>query len=205
MRYVRAVERALGALDPRPFVLSARDFARVTDWHARGVPLGLVLEVLSEKNRQAPGGLSAGRALARIAPAVEEAWQTVREGRIPALPDAVAGPLPPIARAIDAWRRARDAAPGTPLAALLGRLLERQESGQPTERLDAELDLSLAAAAPAALVSRAESDAERELGPFRRRMEASAFEATRRRSVVDRLRRTLDLPRLALTRNHGRR
>ncbi len=200
MRYVRAVERALAALDSRPFVLSARDFARVSDWYARGIPLGLVREVLDEKSRRAPGGLPAGRALSKIAPAIEEAWQAVLEGRLGATAVPQAEPLPTIDRAIDAWRRARDAATGTPLEALIRALLARGASGDRPEDLDAELDLALPAAAPPAIVEQVEAETTRDLEPFRKRMEASVFDATRRRSVADRLRRALDLPRLALTR-----
>jgi hypothetical protein len=197
---VRAVERALVALDNRPFVLSARDFARVSDWHARGIPLGLVREVLDDKTRRAPGGLAAGRALSKIAPAVEEAWQAVREGRLGATAVPQADPLPPIDRALDAWRRARDAAAGTPLGALLESLLVRHASGDRPESVDAELDLGLAAAAPPAILAQVEAETARALAPFRKRMEASVFDATRRRSIADRLRRALDLPRLTLTR-----
>ncbi len=200
-RYVRAVERALAAMDSRPFVLSARDFARLSDWHARGVPLGLVLEVLEEKSRKAPGGLAASRALARIAPAVEEAWQAVREGSAATGAIGTAAPLPPIEHALAAWRRVRDAAPGTPLAALLERILARGASGEGPAALDDALDFDLAAAAPAEIVARAEADTARELAPFRKRMAPSVFDATRRRSVADRLRRALDLPRLTLTRS----
>jgi hypothetical protein len=98
-----------------------------------------------------------------------------------------------------AWRRARDAAPsGSALGLLLDRLLADGESGESSEALDAELDRSLAAAAPESLVARAHADAERELQRFRERMEPAVFDATRRRSVTDRLRRALGLPRLAL-------
>ena len=200
VRYVRAVERALADLDNRPFVLSARDFARVSDWYARGIPLGLVREVLDDKTRRAPGGLAASRALSKIAPAVEEAWQAVREGRLAATDVPAADPLPPIDRALDAWQRARDAAAGTPLGRLLESLLARHASGDRPEGVDAELDLALAAAAPPAILAEVEAEAARDLAPFRKRMEASVFDATRRRSIADRLRRALDLPRLTLTR-----
>ena len=200
VRYARAVERALAALDDRPFVLSPRDFARVSDWYARGIPLGLVREALDEQARRARGCLTPGRALSRIGAAVEEAWLVVREGRPASAAGRAAGPLPPTDAALDAWRGARDAAAGTPLAGLIERLLARAASGDRPETLDAEMDAGLASAAPRAVLSEAESAAARDLAPFRGRMEASAYEATRHRSVADRLRRALGLPRLALTR-----
>jgi hypothetical protein len=198
--YVRAVERALAALAGRPFVLSPRDYARVTAWHARGVPLGLVIETIEEKTGR-HGGASRARGLARLAPAIEEAWEAVREGRLSTSARGAGDDLPPLEAAVGAWRRARAAAAdGSPLQLLLDRLLAGRDGGDPPEDLDADLDRSLPAAVPAPLLAGAAAETHRELEPFRKRMEPSVFDATSRRSLADRLRRALDLPRLALTR-----
>lgn len=203
VRYVRAIERALGDRGDRPFVLSPRDYARARDWYARGIPLGLVLEALEERSprgRGVPTGRRPG--LAHVARAVEESWDAVRDGRVSRPGIEESGPLPTVADALDRWRRARDAAAdGSALRSLLDRCLGALERGDTAQSLDAALDAAIAGAASPDLVARVETEADHELQPFRRRMEPRVFEATRNRSVVDRLRRALDLPRLALTRD----
>ncbi|MBZ5640717.1 MAG: hypothetical protein LAO51_18420 [Acidobacteriia bacterium] len=203
--YVRSVERALAALSGRPFVLSPRDYARVSDWHARGVPLDLVLETISEKTAR-HGGASRGSGLALFAPAIEETWMAVRDGRLGAV--GLPGPdgLPSLDSAVEAWRVTRSSAPvGSRLRRLLDRLLSEVEAGSPAEALDAELDRTLDSAAPEILVARIAEEALRELEPFRRRMEPGVFEATVHRSISDRLRRSLGLPRIALSRPPAKR
>ncbi len=203
--YARAIESALAALDGRPLVLSPRDFVLISAWHARGVPIGLVLETIAERSRAPGRAPTARRALARFAPAVEETWEAVREGRASRFPEAADGPLPTLLDATASWGRTRDASPvGSPLRALLDGLLARGASGTPPEVLDAELDGSLPLAVPEAVLAEAETATGRELAPFRRRMETGVFEATRLRSVADRLRRSLGLPRLMLTRPEAR-
>jgi hypothetical protein len=199
VRYVRAVERALAALASRPFVLSPRDYALISAWHARGVPLGLVLETIDEKVGR-HGGPSRARGLSRLAPAIEEAWEAVRDGRFVTGAAAPADELPPLASAVEAWRRARSAAPdGSPLRLLLDGLLARHEARESPVDLDAGLDRSLPDSAPASLVARVAQESRGELEPFRKRMDPAVYEATVRRSLTDRLRRALGLPRLALT------
>jgi hypothetical protein len=145
---------------------------------------------------------TARRALAKLAPAVEETWEAVREGRASRFREAVDGPLPTLLDATAIWGRTRDAsAVGSPLRALLDGLLARGAGGTPPEDLDAELDRSLPLAVPEAVLAEAEAATCRELAPFRRRMEIGVFEATHCRSVADRLRRSLGLPRLMLTRS----
>jgi hypothetical protein len=46
--WVEAIERHLGRLRGRDHALSPRDFALARSWHAAGVPLGTVLNVLDE-------------------------------------------------------------------------------------------------------------------------------------------------------------
>jgi hypothetical protein len=199
VRYVRAVERALAALAGSPFVLSPRDYALVSAWHARGIPLGLVLETIEDTARRHGGSLPA-RGLSRVVPAIEEAWETVRDGRLVTGAAAAAGDLPSLALAVDAWKRARSAAPdGSSLRLLLDALLARHEAGESPADLDARLDESLPDAAPAPLLARVAEESRGELEPFRKRMDPAVFEATARRSRSDRLRRVLGLPRLALT------
>ena len=79
--YARAVEEALARARGRPVLLSPRDWARVADWCERGVPLSLLLEALEEAARRARRRGSELRGLALIAPAVEESWRAVAEGR----------------------------------------------------------------------------------------------------------------------------
>ena len=44
--YARALAEALSRLRERPTVLSPRDWSLVSEWYSRGIPLGLVLDVL---------------------------------------------------------------------------------------------------------------------------------------------------------------
>lgn len=83
-RYARALERALAAASGRAVVLSPRDFALLTDWLARGVPLALVLEQV--EHRKAKG--RDVKSLASIAGAVEQAWSAVVDGRMGGTPAA---------------------------------------------------------------------------------------------------------------------
>ena len=203
MGYVRAIERVLAERAGRPFVLSPRDFARVSDWYARGIPLGLVLEALHETaGREGAARQRRGAGLGSVARAVEEAWEAVRDGRVLRGAGSEAEPLPRFETALGTWRRVlAEAAEGSPMHSLLGRLLALSDRGSSPQELDASLDAEIAFAAPPPLVARVEGEADRELAPFRKRMAPAVFEATFRRSVVDRLRRALDLPRLALTRD----
>ena len=104
--YARAVEEALNRARGRPAVLSPRDWARVADWSARGVPLSVVLEALEETAARLRHRGNALRGLALVAPAVEETWRAIADGRPApgcAAPSAVPG--------AEAWREAGEGRP----------------------------------------------------------------------------------------------
>lgn len=73
--YARALERELARHSEGPFVFSERDWDLATRWHDRGVPLGLVLEILRSRKRPA-------HRLGKIASDVDEQWNAVTAGRL---------------------------------------------------------------------------------------------------------------------------
>ena len=188
--YARAVEEALARVRGRPSVLSPRDWARVADWCARGVPLPLVLEALDEvasRMRRRGGEV---RGLALVAPAVEESWRTVERGRPGPPADAPASEEPAAS-----WRRARD---GRSEKDALARWLEeadaRLQAGTAVTVLEEELDHLLPDLAGDARAAQVSGDVDRALAPFRARMTEEVFTATRLRALRDGLRRALGLP-----------
>jgi hypothetical protein len=94
-RYARALERALAQASGRAVVMSPRDFALLSGWLARGVPLALVVEQI--EHRKAKG--KDVRSLASIASAVEHQWSAVVDGRVGATRSS--GPAGPAAPAAD--------------------------------------------------------------------------------------------------------
>ena len=189
--YARAVERGWSTLLGRAVILSPRDWRLVRDWYSRRVPLQIVTEAIEaagERPRATPP-----RGLAYVAPAVEEAWDVVREGRL-SQDDATQAPSSSLTR--ERWLRRADTEPAeSELGRLLRSLLERWERGETADALDRELDHRLADVVPRARVAAARRDVDRELDGFRRRMAAPAFAETSRRALLDRLRRELGLPR----------
>ena len=187
--YARAVEEALARARGRPSVLSPRDWARVADWCARGVPLPLVLEALDEVATRVRRRGGEVRGLALIAPAVEESWKTVERGRPGRAPTAIA------ADPGASWRRAREArGQEDALARWLGEADARAQAGSLAGELEEELDALLPELAGEARVARVGADVDRALAPFRSRMSEEVFTATRRRALRDGLRRALGLP-----------
>ena len=182
-------------------MLSPRDWALASDWYVRQVPLAAVLEALEEAAERArKRGRAAGpRSLAYVASAVEENWELIRRGRA-GQHSAASSSLPPLASTRESWRQAEKSATEDPsLGALLSKLLLELAAGKPPADVDRELDERLLACAPPALVARSQEKVSSELEPFRARMSEKTFEVTRRRAVVERLRRALNLPRLALS------
>jgi len=195
-RYIRAVEGAWSKVLGRPAVVSPREFEAIDSWRRRGVPLTVVLEVIAEAGKRRSSG--SAKALTALVRAVEEAWSVVSAGR--ASPE-VSASLPPRADARQAWEACRDRCPeGAPLRALLAALLAEEASGVSGPALDAALDRSLPGAVPAETLASARDQTERALQAFRGRMSGEDYEATFTRALADRLRATLALPRLALTR-----
>ncbi len=194
--YVRAIEAAWSKIVGRPIVVSPREYAAIDAWRRRGVPLAIVLEVLNAESRRRTGRLP--RSLSSLRHPVEEAWSAVAGGRAAAGTPAL---FPPGPTAREAWGSALHSIPeATPLRALLERLLKAEGEGASPEALDAELDAALPEAVPRAERERETEEASRDLSGFRRRMSADEFRATLARALADRLRSSLALPRLSITR-----
>ena len=66
------------------------------------------------------------------------------------------------------------------------------------EGLEKELDRRLPRVVPTHLLESVERELDEELQPFRSRMPPERLEEVRQRARLERLRRTLDLPRLAV-------
>jgi hypothetical protein len=194
------VEGAWSAWLERPAVLSPRDFEHVRGWHARGIPLAVIRGAIDafaagRPSRRKPRGLYA------LAAAIEEEWVALTQGRIaPVAADATGGGSAPVGEApLCAWRRVA-AAPDTPpaLAALLARLLAAHAAGAAAHDLDPELDAALPGVVAAEVAAAVEAELDRDLAPWRERLPAPELARTRQRGRVERLRRRLGLPALAL-------
>jgi hypothetical protein len=190
------VERAWSALLGRPAVVSPREFEAIDGWRRRGVPLAVVLEVIGVFGKRRSG--RAPKALTALSRAVDEAFAVVAAGRAgPSLADA----RPLRSDALRAWKEVLDRyREGAPLQVLLTRLLSDAAKGVSAHDIDAMLDASLAGAMPDDMLAIATEGTERALHGFRRRMSEEEFRKTFARALADRLRATLGLPRVSLTR-----
>lgn len=189
-RYHRLVERAWSRLRDRATVLSPREFEVVEGWRRRGIPARIVLEVI---DRRARHGSSAGRSLAYLAGAVDEAWSAVAAGRAPAatVPERIGASAPS-----RAWEAAAARWSGhEELSAILRRAAAEAREGTDAAVLDAGLDDQIAGAAPRELLEAAERATSAALTAFRGRMPAAEFQRTFARARADRLRDALGLPR----------
>jgi len=192
-RYAREVERRWRELQGAPAVLSPKDWTVLREWYELGVPLALIdesIEVLHEgRRRRLP------RSLAQIDRAVRAGWATVRAGRPERSADPRRDGPPP---ALERWRRVRDEQTAcASLRSLIARLADRVAAGEDAAAVDLELDRELPAACPPTLVADVTREVERELAPFRDRIEGEALDASRRRALARRLRLRLGLPRLS--------
>lgn len=188
--YAREIERRWSRMLERPVVLSPKDWALISDWHARSIPLSLIVESMRH-SAESPGRRAAPRNLAYIAAAVEEAWEVVLDGRRASLPPAPA----PLRDPVEAWRRRLDAEDvGSALHELLFELLTAYENGEAAETIDRRLDERLRTSVDADLLRATLDQVDTELAPFAERFDDATLERTRRAAVVDRLRRALDLP-----------
>ena len=195
-RYVRAVEAAWSKLLGRQAVVSPREFETIDAWRRRGIPLTVVLEVIASAGKRRSG--RGPQAITALAKAVSEAWEVVAAGRTAT---SVTDARPPRSGARRAWEEALDRCPEPgALRTLLTSLLAEEASGVAPEVVDASLDASLAGAVPDAVLAEATAETARALAEFRARMSEEEFRKTFARALADRLRRTLALPRLALTR-----
>lgn len=195
-RYARVIERRWSELQGKPIVLSPRDWARIERWYSLGIPLDIVAEAMAAATERDQTSKSPRR-LAAVAPLVEEAWAVILDGRRATRCEV--GPSPE-ADPLNLWCRRKEREPaGSRLAGLLEELTGRIEGGEDRRRLDEELDRRLVETVDPALRESVQLEVDSELEPFRERIPADRLDATRRRACVDRLRRLLDLPRLAIT------
>ena len=194
-RYARRIERRWSELVDKPVVLSPRDWTRIADWHERGIPLEIVEEAMIdavERDRRKAGT----RRLADLAPLVEEGWAAIVDGRRAASesgaePQSTSDPE-------QLWGQRAEAEPrDSPLGRLLRELVARRAKGEEAAAVDRELDRLLPETVARSLRERAEEEISKELEPYRERMTPQRLESTRRRARSERLRRWLDLPRLA--------
>lgn len=192
--FVRSIENRLAEIGERPAILAPREFALAASWHARGIPLPLILETIGEIAAKRRAGRGAPRTLGYYAAAVEESWRALREGRAARSGERRSGP--PHRR--DAWLAAIDARPpGDPLSGALRGLLARLEGGEPAPAIDAALDAVLLEGRGGAHELEAARNAARAaLAPYRERMTEEAWRKTLDRAIVDRLRDRSGLPRL---------
>ena len=194
--YVRAVETAWSKLLGRPAVVSPREFETIDAWRRRGIPLTVVLEVIANAGKRRSG--RGPQAITALAKAVFEAWEVVAAGRTAQNPTDA---RPQRSDARRAWEEALDRClESGGLRTLLTGLLAEEAEGAAPETLDASLDAALAGAVSEQMLVRATEETARALGRFRGRMSEEEFRKMFARALVDRLRGTLSLPRLALTR-----
>ena len=195
-RYVRAVEAVWSKILGRPAIVSPREFEAIDAWRRRGIPLAVVLEVVTAAGKRRSG--SAPKSLTALAHAVLEAWSVVAAGRAaPNVTDA----LPARGDARRAWEEALARCPeSAPLRAVLLRLLAEEAAGGAATALDAALDEFLPGAVQKETLARATDETAQALSDFRRRMSEEEFQKMFARALADRLRGAFALPRLALTR-----
>jgi len=203
--YARAIEREWVAFVGGAVILSPRDWALISKWHARGIPLEIVREAIEaarERGKKRPRR-TPPRGLGYIATAVDEGWTAVEDGRVleTALPEGpsdepaetLSGVSPGLAERLR--RRLESEAEGSKLSSVLLRSIRRLEQGDTEKVVESALDEELPAALPERWLRDAESEVERRIAPFEGRMSADAFESTRRRATLERLRRRVGLPR----------
>ena len=188
----------------RPAVLSPRDWRWITEWHERGIPLELIVECLdaAEERRRAGRGATRPRGLSYLAAAVDESWSVILDGRVSQGTPEVSQEAREVPRdshePLEAWRRRLEREPpGSPLRTLLAALLADLESGTDAERVDEALERALHESVPSALREAAEAEARSWLESHRSGMSEGEFENAVQRAAIIRLRRRLQLPRLA--------
>jgi len=201
-RFAREIEARWSALLERPVVLGERDWQFISDWHARDIPLTLVVEAMDGLGEKLKRRRSKPRNLGAVAPFVEDAWRAVVEGRLDQQ-DTAAGPGPSTSSgsassaSAGSWRRCADALPaGDSLRDRLETLLMEIESGADPAACDAALERDLSALLPPRLLAELSASVERNLAGFRERMAPGTWKATVERALISAARRKLDLPHL---------
>ena len=200
--YFQAVEEIFVELRGAPLLLSPTDWQVARRWHQDGVPLDLVKRTLEEvfakrKERGAKGKISS---LRYCAPAVEAAWEELRELNAPgARSEAPAFEIRPRLTAL-----------ATALAAALPRSFPEIQArietleGDPQQVEDrlASLDREMLDAAEAGLDEETRTEihtsVEKTLSALGGRLPADELERSRDRLARQALRRRLGLPVLSL-------
>lgn len=197
--YFQAVEEIFVELRGAPLLLSPTDWQVARRWHQDGVPLDLVKRTLEEvfakrKERGAKGKISS---LRYCAPAVEAAWEELRELNAPgARSEAPAFEIRPRLTALAA------ALPTRSFPEIQSRIEALEGDPQQVEDRLASLDREMLDAAEAGLdeETRAEIHAsvEKTLSALGGRLPAEELERSRDRLARQALRRRLGLPVLSL-------
>lgn len=199
--YFQAVEKVFVDLRGAPLLLSPADWRVAQRWHREGVPVELVkraLESLFERRRErgAKGKVSS---LRYCAPAVEAAWQELRDlvaggERAAAEPFRVGPRLEALAAALPAALPGREA--------LAQRIATLAGDAQSVEEALAGLDRGMLQSALGGLSDEAEAElaaaVAASLARLQARLPEAEVEEARQRLVGQLLRRRLGLPLLSL-------
>ena len=196
--YFEAIEEIFVHLRGAPLLLSPADWQVARRWHRDGIPLDLVRRALEEvfakrKERGAKGKISS---LRYCAPAVEAAWEDLRELTAPG--ERTAAPVLDVAARLEALAAALP--PGN--EELAGRLVALEGDAPAVEERLAALDREALAAAAAGLAGEdkreIEAAVEKALAALRGRLPAEELERSRERLTHQVLRQRLGLPVLSL-------
>ncbi len=196
--YFQSVEEIFVHLRGAPLLLSPADWQVARRWHQAGIPLDLVRRALEEvfekrKERGAKGKISS---LRYCAPAVEAAWEDLRELTAPG--ERTAAP------ALDVAARLSALAAALPSGSeeLAGRLLALQGDAPTVEERLSALDRENLAAVAAGLAGEEkreiEAAVEKTLAALRGRLPADELERSRERLAHQILRQRRRLPVLSL-------
>lgn len=200
--YFQAVEEIFVELRGSPLLLSPKDWQVARRWHQEGVPLELLRRTLAEvfarrKERGAKGKISS---LRYCAPAVEAAWEEIREltapGRRAEMPAAfeTRPRLAALAAALPADLPQRETLAAR-ITALEG---DPQEVEEQLAALDREMLDTAAESLDAEGRAEIEAAVEKTLAGLGKRLPAGEVEHSRARLARQVLRRRLGLPVLSL-------
>ena len=199
--YFQAIEESFVELRGAPLLLSPADWQVARRWHEEGVPLDLVRRTLAEvfarrKERDAKGKISS---LRYCAPAVDAAWEEVRELTAPGRrAEAPAFEVPPrlaaLAAALPAGLPCRETFAAR-ISAIEG---EAQVVEDRLSALDREMLAVAEESLEAAGLAEIAETVEKTLSALSGRLPAEEMELSRERLYRQVLRRRLGLPLLSL-------
>jgi len=202
--YARAIHEFWARSQQRAVILSPREWDLICGWFAREIPLQIVADAIEGLGEKKRGRTAAKpRSLSYLAPAVEESWSAVVNGRVEARAvqaaesDAGGGRAAWLAAAA---RCGEDSA----LAGLLRRLVQSGDAGAAPDEIERELNESLIELAPQEIVASLREEIAEQTAEFRERMRPAAIEAVERRALLERLRGRLGLPRYSMEPNDDR-